>query len=178
MPVFKTGAINHSANSPRRGSFQYYIISAGLSRQVFGGVRDYRECVSCAMQTLLRVLFLPSNHLFCVSRIPNSAQAALFRTGRARLTVVPIYATRDAALAAEVCCEADAKNISSGHLFRDLPDLAKSKIVCSRRLRKIVPENPVRLQPPGIVSTACFRPHAGARALIYSRPLTTSRWNG
>lgn len=37
MPVFKTGAINHSANSPQRCCFQYYIISAAPSRRMRAG---------------------------------------------------------------------------------------------------------------------------------------------
>ena len=129
MPVFKTGAINHSANSPR---------------QVLSVLHHFSRSPAFAIQHAL----------------------ALFCTGRARLTVVPIYATRDAALAAEVCCEADTKNISCGHILCDFLYVAKNKTLRRRSVRKVVSENSIRLQPPEIVSTTCFRAHAGARAPV------------
>jgi hypothetical protein len=58
---------------------------------------------------------------------------------------VPIYATHNAASAAEVRREAYANKISAGDLLRNFLHMAENETFRRRIVRKIVSENHVRL---------------------------------
>jgi len=77
-----------------------------------------------------------------------------------------IYATLDAALAAEVALETIAFNLPVRNLFRDLLDVSTDPTLCRGSVREIIFEDGLWIQTSRVISITRVRGYARARTFV------------
>ena len=79
---------------------------------------------------------------------------------------MPIYATPDAALAAEAALETIAFNLPARYLFRGLLDVSTHPTLCRGSVREIIFEDGLWIQTSRVISITRVRGYARARTFV------------